>query len=82
MIRCTLTSVGVQHKSRGENIEVNEAYDGSGATYDFFAQLFGRRSIDGEGMHLDSTVHYGTSSAERVSDAKVAKSAEVAIRRP
>jgi Zn-dependent metalloprotease len=49
-----------EHKPRGADVEVNEAYDGSGATYDFYAQLFGRRSIDGKGMRLDSTVHYGT----------------------
>lgn len=37
---------------------VNEAYDGSGATYDFFYELFERNSIDDEGLRLDSTVHY------------------------
>ncbi|GAB4505024.1 MAG: M4 family metallopeptidase [Anaerolineales bacterium] len=37
---------------------VNEAYDGSGATYDLFAGAFGRNSIDNRGMRLDSTVHY------------------------
>jgi Zn-dependent metalloprotease len=49
------------HKARGTDVEVNEAYDGSGTTYDFFAQVFRRSSIDGKGMRLDSTVHYGTS---------------------
>jgi Zn-dependent metalloprotease len=49
-----------EHKPRSTDLEVNEAYDGSGATFDFFAQVFGRRSIDGKGMRLDSTVHYGT----------------------
>jgi Zn-dependent metalloprotease len=38
---------------------VNEAYDGSGATYDLFWKVFSRNSIDGRGMRLDSTVHYG-----------------------
>jgi Zn-dependent metalloprotease len=37
---------------------VNEAYDGSGGTYDFFGQVFDRNSIDDNGMRLDSTVHY------------------------
>ena len=46
-----------------EDVEVNEAWDGSGATYDFFSQVFGRSSIDGQGMSLDSTVHYGSSFA-------------------
>ena len=50
-----------EHKTRGWDVEVNEAYDGSGATYDFFARVFRRSSIDGRGMRLDSTVHYGQS---------------------
>ncbi len=40
---------------------VNEAYAGSGATYDFYWEIFNRNSIDGRGMRLDSTVHYGQS---------------------
>lgn len=38
---------------------VDEAYDGAGATYDFYFEAFGRSSIDGRGMRLDSSVHYG-----------------------
>ena len=38
---------------------VNEAYDGLGATYDFFRQVYGRNSLDGNGMRLDAIVHYG-----------------------
>lgn len=37
---------------------VNEAFDGSGVTYDLFADIYDRNSIDGNGMRLDSTVHY------------------------
>ena len=37
---------------------VNEAYDGSGATYDLYSDIYNRDSIDGNGMRLDSTVHY------------------------
>ena len=37
---------------------VNEAYDGCGATYDLYKDIFGRNSIDANGMRLDSTVHY------------------------
>lgn len=40
------------------DLAVNEAYDGSGATYDLFKEIYGRNSIDGNGMSLDSTVHY------------------------
>ena len=41
------------------DVEVNEAYDGLGATYDFYADVYDRNSIDDAGMHLDATVHYG-----------------------
>jgi len=37
---------------------VNEAYDGSGVTYDLYLDIFGRNSIDNNGLKLDSTVHY------------------------
>jgi Zn-dependent metalloprotease len=37
----------------------DEAYDGSGKTYDLYATVFGRNSIDGRGMRIDSSVHYG-----------------------
>ena len=38
---------------------INEAYDGSGATYDLYEQVFERNSIDDRGLRLDSTVHFG-----------------------
>ncbi len=37
----------------------NEAYDGAGATFDFFYEILERNSIDDRGLRLDSTVHYG-----------------------
>ncbi len=46
---------------RGKDTAANEAYSGSGATYDFFWKVYGRNSIDGRGMRLDSTVHFGKS---------------------
>jgi Zn-dependent metalloprotease len=49
-----------EHKPRSADVHVAEAYDGSGATFDFFGQIFGRNSIDGRGMRIDSTVHYGS----------------------
>ena len=42
-----------------KDVSVNEAYDGSGATYDFYSEVFKRNSIDDRGLRLDSTVHYG-----------------------
>jgi Zn-dependent metalloprotease len=38
---------------------VDEAYDGLGATFDFFWSVFQRNSIDGDGLHLEATVHFG-----------------------
>jgi len=53
------TLVASEHKARSADAEINEAYDGAGATFDFFAAVFGRHSIDDRGMRIDSTVHYG-----------------------
>lgn len=41
----------------GDNA-VDEAYEGSGVTFDLYNDIFGRNSIDNNGMRLDSTVHY------------------------
>ncbi|QTP59965.1 peptidase M4 family protein [Billgrantia antri] len=38
---------------------VDEAYQGLGATYRLFWEAFERHSIDGDGMALLATVHYG-----------------------
>jgi Zn-dependent metalloprotease len=38
---------------------VDEAYDGLGATYDLYWEEYERNSIDGEGMPLNGTVHFG-----------------------
>lgn len=46
-----------------EDPAVNEAYDGLGATYDFFWNVFNRNSIDDEGMPLYGTVHFGENYA-------------------
>jgi Zn-dependent metalloprotease len=42
------------------DVAVNEAYDGSGVTYDLYNDVYSRNSIDNNGMRLDSTVHYRT----------------------
>ncbi len=41
------------------DVAVDEAYDGSGATYDLYMDVYGRNSIDGNGLKLESTAHYG-----------------------
>ncbi|MFJ8475847.1 M4 family metallopeptidase [Kitasatospora sp. NPDC094011] len=38
---------------------VNHAYDGLGATFALYSEVFGRDSIDGHGLRLDASVHYG-----------------------
>ncbi|MFF4962381.1 M4 family metallopeptidase [Streptomyces sp. NPDC001222] len=37
---------------------VNHAYDGLGATFDFYLQTLSRSSIDGAGLPLDASVHF------------------------
>jgi Zn-dependent metalloprotease len=43
----------------GDDPAVTEAYDALGATYALFDEVYGRSSIDGAGLPLDATVHYG-----------------------
>jgi Zn-dependent metalloprotease len=38
---------------------VDEAFDGSDKTYDFYKAVFGRDSVDDHGLELVSSVHYG-----------------------
>jgi Zn-dependent metalloprotease len=44
---------------QSQDVNVNEAYDFSGNTYDFYKTVFNRNSIDDRGMRLDSSVHFG-----------------------
>jgi Zn-dependent metalloprotease len=44
---------------KSRDAAVNEAFEGAGATYDLFAEVYDRNSIDERGMRLESTVHYG-----------------------
>lgn len=39
--------------------DVNHAYDNVGITLAFFQKVFGRDSLDGRGMDVDATVHWG-----------------------
>lgn len=43
------------------DVTINEAYDGLGATYDFYSDAYNRNSIDDEGMPLNATVHFSKS---------------------
>ncbi|GAA0908046.1 M4 family metallopeptidase [Streptomyces thermoalcalitolerans] len=43
----------------GKDATVNRAYSGLGTTFELYLETYGRDSIDGRGMPLDATVHYG-----------------------
>jgi Zn-dependent metalloprotease len=57
------TSSGTLARSEGQgatgDADVDGAYDGTGATYDYYASTFGRDSYDDAGAELISFVHYG-----------------------
>jgi Zn-dependent metalloprotease len=53
------TVVRTEGGQPGTDVAVNEAYDGLGATYDLFWDIYERNSIDDEGMPLNATVHFG-----------------------
>ncbi len=42
---------------------VDQAYDGAGQTWALYNEVYGRNSIDDQGMVLRQTVHYGTAYA-------------------
>jgi Zn-dependent metalloprotease len=44
--------------AKSKDPDVNEAYDYSGAVYDFYETVFQRKSVDNRGLRLDSSVHY------------------------
>jgi Zn-dependent metalloprotease len=44
---------------RAADVAAFEAFQGLGATWDFYSDVFGRQSIDDEGMALVASVHYG-----------------------
>ncbi|WP_354253384.1 M4 family metallopeptidase [Arthrobacter sp. UYEF21] len=41
------------------DLSTDEAYSGLGNTHRLFVEIFGRNSIDGGGLPLDATVHFG-----------------------
>ena len=53
------TLVRGEGKPSSGDAAVDEAYDGAGKTYDLYRNVYERNSIDGRGMRIDSTVHFG-----------------------
>jgi Zn-dependent metalloprotease len=51
--------VRTERTGASNDATVNEAFDGLGATFDFFWRVFDRSSIDDEGLPLDASVHFG-----------------------
>ena len=52
------------------DVTVDEAYDGAGATWDLYWEVYNRNSIDDDGMIIDQTVHYGEDFANAFWDGK------------
>jgi Zn-dependent metalloprotease len=52
------TLVRAEGDPPSSDVAVNEAYDGAGATYDLYYDVYDRNSIDDRGLRLDSTVHF------------------------
>ena len=54
---------GVRTRAEGQgptgDAAVDEAYNGLGATFDLYWDIWKRDSVDAAGMELDATVHYG-----------------------
>jgi Zn-dependent metalloprotease len=53
------TQVRAEGGKKTGDAAVDEAYDGTGATFDFYWNIFARDSIDDDGLPLLSSVHYG-----------------------
>jgi bacillolysin len=57
------TTTGAVARGEGDpatgNTDVDNAYDFTGLTYDYYSSTFGRDSYDGAGAELVSAVHYG-----------------------
>jgi Zn-dependent metalloprotease len=55
---------GIQVRTEGAkktgDVATDEAYDGTGATFNFYWDIFARDSIDDAGLALLSSVHYGS----------------------
>jgi len=53
------TTVRTEDQPPVDDATVNQAFDGLGITFEFYWDAYRRESIDGNGLPLDATVHYG-----------------------
>jgi Zn-dependent metalloprotease len=51
--------VRVEEGPAPRDAAANQAFEGLGATYDFYREVLGRDSIDGSGERLDASIHFG-----------------------
>ena len=58
--RCRARSGAARARRRRSDIDVNAAYDDTGATYDAYKDFWNRDSYNNAGAALISTVHYST----------------------
>ena len=54
------TLARAEGEAKSSDADVNRAYDGSGATFKLYLNVYKRNSLDGQGMPLISSVHYGS----------------------
>jgi Zn-dependent metalloprotease len=52
--------VRTEDGKRARDAAANQAFDNAGVALAFWREVFGRNSVDGKGMPVVSTVHYGT----------------------
>jgi Zn-dependent metalloprotease len=48
-----------QGDADGNDADANNAYHGADTTFRFYKEVYGRDSVDGQGLELVSSVHYG-----------------------
>jgi Zn-dependent metalloprotease len=53
------TLVRAEGARAAHDAAIDEAYDNIGITLDFFSKVFGRDSLDGAGMDVNASVHWG-----------------------
>jgi Zn-dependent metalloprotease len=59
-----------ERKNSSKDLEAAEAFNGSGATYDFYSKVFARDSIDDHAAPISSTIHYGVKFDNAMWDGK------------
>jgi Zn-dependent metalloprotease len=64
------TKVRGEGDAPGTDATVNRVYAGLGATFELLLSTYGRNSLDGAGLRLDASVHYGENYANAFWDGR------------